>query len=219
MSNSGDGTSARRLTSRGAATKARIIDAANQLMFEQGVAHTTLADVRTASATSKSQLYQHFADKKTLVKEVIDFRAEALLGQQRRRLEKVISLRGLELWRDELVERNALRNGAYGCPLGTVANELADNDEETRRFIADYFDEWLRLLVGAIDRLRILRVLRPDADSLVLASGLLAALQGGYLLAKTARDVNLMRIAINMAIAQVRMYAMESDDRAYGTSQ
>ena len=66
MSNSGDGTRARRLTSRGAATKARIVEAANQLMFEQGVALTTLADVRTASGTSKSQLYQHFADKNTL---------------------------------------------------------------------------------------------------------------------------------------------------------
>ena len=85
-------------------------------MFERGVALTTLADVRTASATSKSQLYQHFADKNALVREVIEFRAEALLAQQRRRLEKVDSLRGLELWRDEMVERNALRGGAYGCP-------------------------------------------------------------------------------------------------------
>jgi hypothetical protein len=37
------------------------------------------------------------------VKEVIEARAEALLSQQRRRLARVESLRGLELWRDELV--------------------------------------------------------------------------------------------------------------------
>lgn len=213
MSNSGDGTSARRLTSRGAATKARIVEAANQLMFEQGVASTTLADVRTASATSKSQLYQHFADKDTLVREVIEFRAEALLAQQRRRLEKVDSLRGLELWRDEMVERNALRDGAYGCPLGSMANEIADHDEDTRRTIATHFDEWLQMLIDAIDRLRTLGVLRADADSRALASGLLAALQGGYLLAKTARDVNLMRVAVNMAIAQIRAFSAESDSQ------
>ena len=139
MSNSGDGTGTRRLTSRGAATKARIVEAANQLMFERGVASTTLADVRTASATSKSQLYQHFADKNALVREVIEFRAEALLTQQRRRLEKVDSLRGLELWRDEMVERNALRDGAYGCPLGSMANEIADQEEYTRRITATHF--------------------------------------------------------------------------------
>ena len=201
------------MTSRGAATKARIVEAANQLMFEQGVALTTLADVRTASGTSKSQLYQHFADKNTLVREVIEFRAETLLAQQRRRLEKVESLRGLELWRDEMVERNALRDGAYGCPLGSIANEIADHDEDTRRVIATHFDEWLQMLVDAIDRLRTLGVLRADADSRALASGLLAALQGGYLLAKTARDVNLMRVALDMAIAQVRAFSVESNSQ------
>ncbi len=212
MNNSGDGTSARRLTSRGAATKARIVEAANQLMFERGVALTTLADVRTASATSKSQLYQHFADKNALVREVIEFRAEALLAQQRRRLEKVDSLRGLELWRDEMVERNALRDGAYGCPLGSIANEIADHDEDTRRIIANHFDEWLQIIVDTIDRLKTRGVLREDADPRALASGLLAALQGGYLLAKTSRDVNLMRVAVDMAIAQIRAFATASDD-------
>ncbi|MEJ1092983.1 TetR/AcrR family transcriptional regulator [Microbacterium istanbulense] len=212
MSNSGDGTSARRLTSRGAATKARIVEAANQLMFERGVALTTLADVRTASATSKFQLYQHFADKNALVREVIEFRAEALLAQQRRRLEKVDSLRGLELWRDEMVERNALRDGAYGCPLGSIANEIADHDEDTRRIIANHFDEWLQIIVDTIDRLQTRGVLREDADPRALASGLLAALQGGYLLAKTSRDVNLMRVAVDMAIAQIRAFSNASDD-------
>ena len=212
MSNSGDGTSARRLTSRGAATKARIVEAANQLMFERGVALTTLADVRTASATSKSQLYQHFADKNALVREVIEFRAEALLAQQRRRLEKVDSLRGLELWRDEMVERNALRDGAYGCPLGSIANEIADHDEDTRRIIANHFDEWLQIIVDTIDRLKARGVLRGDADPRALAGGLLAALQGGYLLAKTSRDVNLMRVAVDMAIAQIRAFSTASDD-------
>ena len=180
-------------------------------MFERGVASTTLADVRTASATSKSQLYQHFSDKNALVSEVIEFRAVALLAQQRRRLEKVESLRGLELWRDEMVERNALRDGAYGCPLGSMANEIADHDEDTRRIIATHFDEWLQLLIDAMDRLKTRGVLRADADSRALARGLLAALQGGYLLAKTARDVNLMRVALDMAIAQIRAFSTESD--------
>jgi TetR/AcrR family transcriptional repressor of nem operon len=199
------------LTSRGAATKARILEAANQLMLERGVAATTLADVRTASATSKSQLYQHFPDKNSLVRDVSAFRAEALLAQQRRRLEKVESLRGLELWRDEMVERNALRNGAYGCPLGSMANEIADQDQDTRRTLATHFDEWLQLLVDAIDRLRTRGVLQADADSRALASGLLASLQGGYLLAKTARDVSFMKLALDMAIAQVRAFSTESD--------
>ena len=157
-----DGTSARRLTPKGAATRARIVDAANQLMYERGVAATTLADVRAASATSKSQVYQHFADKDALVKEVIETRAEDVLTQQRRRLRRVESLRGFELWRDELVERNALRDGAYGCPLGSLANEIADHNEDARRAIAAHFDDWLEMLIDAVERLKTRGVLRSD---------------------------------------------------------
>ena len=155
-----------------------------------------------------SQLRCHLS-----VQQSLEFRAETLLAQQRRRLEKVESLRGLELWRDEMVERNALRDGAYGCPLGSIANEIADHHEDTRRIIATHFDEWLQMLIDAIDRLRTIGILRADADSRALASGLLAALQGGYLLAKTARDVNLMRVALDMAIAQVRAFSVESNSQ------
>lgn len=197
----------RRLTARGAATKARILAAANQLMRERGVAATTLADVRSATNTSKSQLYQHFADKDALVNEVIGQRGEEVLSQQRQRLQRVDSFRGLELWRDELVERNAVRNGAYGCPLGSLANELADQDETARRALASYFDDWLLLITNTLTAMKDREVLREDADARVLANGLLAALQGGYVLAQAARDVYPMRVALDMAIAQVRTFA------------
>ena len=110
-----------------------------------------------------------------------------------------------------LVERNALRNGAYGCPLGALANEIADHDEDTRKVIAAHFDAWLQLLTDAIEELKKRGVLIPSAEAHALATGLLAALQGGYLLAKTARDVRPMRVVLDMAIAQVRAYSTESN--------
>ena len=36
-----------RLTRKGAATRARIVDAAAELIFQQGVAHTTIEEVAT----------------------------------------------------------------------------------------------------------------------------------------------------------------------------
>jgi len=206
VSNSGQPRPQRRLTARGAATKVRIIEAADALISERGVAATTLSDVRIASATSKSQLYQHFPDKRDLVRTVIDVRAESLLAQQRSRLDKVVSLRGFELWRDELVDRNAIRHGAYGCPLGSIANELADHDEDARRAIAAHFDEWLEVLGKALDRLKTHGVLQAEADSRALANTLLAAMQGGYLLAKATRDVYPMRAALDAALAQVKAF-------------
>lgn len=176
-------------------------------MYERGVAKTSLSDVRVASETSKSQLHQHFVDKEALVREVISYRAARLLEQQHQRLQRLDSLRGLELWRDALVERNALRQGAYGCPLGSLAAEVADQDEEARKEVERYFAAWQGLLSDGLKRMRGNGALRADADPGALAIGLLAALQGGYLLAQTARSVRPMEVALDMAIAHVRSFA------------
>ena len=63
----------------------------------------------------------------------------------------------------------------------------------------------------SIEELKKRGVLTASADAHALATGLLAALQGGYLLAKTARDVRPMRVVLDMAIAQVRAYSTESN--------
>ncbi|MGQ4428809.1 TetR/AcrR family transcriptional regulator, partial [Streptomyces violaceoruber] len=67
------------------------------------------------------------------MRDVVALQASEVLDSEHRRLRRLDSFRGLERWRDSLVERNALRNGAYGCPLGSLAGELADRDEVARR--------------------------------------------------------------------------------------
>jgi AcrR family transcriptional regulator len=198
---------ARRLTRRGVATRDRIVQAAATLMHTKGVNATTLDDVRIASGTSKSQLYRHFADKESLVQAVISLQAQGVLGRHRQRLERLNSIRGLELWRDGVVRRNALRNGAYGCELGSLASELADQDEAARLSLNDHFQAWQGLLTAGLTRMVEAGVLRSDADPEVLATGLMAALQGGYLLAQTAHDVGPMQIALDMAVAHVKSFA------------
>jgi AcrR family transcriptional regulator len=195
-----------RLTARGEATRARILQAAVDLMFVKGVAATTLDDVRAASSTSKSQLYHHFPDKDSLVHAVIAVQAEGVLTRQEYQLRRLNSVRGLERWRDAIVQRNALRNGAYGCPLGSLASELADSDEEARSALAQHFETWEGLIAVGLERMRTDGKLRADADPAKLATGLMAALQGGYLLAQTAQDSTPMKIALNMGIDQIRTF-------------
>ncbi|MFJ9351012.1 TetR/AcrR family transcriptional regulator [Streptomyces sp. NPDC101237] len=200
-----------RLTERGRATRERILRAAADMMYVRGVSATTLDEVRAASGTSKSQLYRHYPDKDALVRDVVALQATELLKRQQQLLQRLNSLRGLERWRDVLVEHNALRNGAYGCPLGSLAGELADQDEEARDAVARHFGTWEGLLVAGLERMKDSGVLRVDADAEELATGLMAALQGGYLLAQTVRDVKPMRIALDMAIGHVKAYAAPTE--------
>ncbi|MET8957054.1 TetR/AcrR family transcriptional regulator [Streptomyces sp. NPDC004393] len=201
-----------RLTERGRATQERILRAAADMMYVKGVSSTTLDDVRAASGTSKSQLYRHYPDKDALVRDVVALQAVEVLERQQQLLRRLNSIRGLERWRDAVIENNALRNGAYGCRLGSLAGELADQDEEARQAIARYFDTWEGLLEAGLTRMKDSRVLRADADAGELATGLMAALQGGYLLAQTARDVKPMRIALDMAIGHIKAYAVPPED-------
>jgi AcrR family transcriptional regulator len=182
-------------------------------MHERGVAATTLDDVRAASGTSKSQLYGHFPDKEALLREVIALQAAEVLARNERQLRRLDSFRGLELWRDAVVRHNALRGGAYGCELGSLAGELADRDEDARAALAGHFQAWRELLEAGLERMRRNGALREDADPGALATGILAALQGGYLLAQTERSSEPMAIALDMALAHLRALAPDGGGR------
>jgi TetR/AcrR family transcriptional repressor of nem operon len=194
------------LTVRGAATRDRIVHAAADLMYVKGVHATTLDDVRAATGTSKSQLYRHFPDKDTLVHAVIALRGQQVIERETQRLGRFNSFSGLVRWRNALIQANALQNGAYGCALGSMASELSDQDEQARTLLADLFKTWEGLIATGLERMQANGALKPDADSGQLAVGLMAAVQGGYLLSNTAHDVRPMELAIDMALEHLKSY-------------
>ena len=182
------------------------MQAAADLMYVKGVNATTLDDVRAVSGTSKSQLYQHFADKDALVRAVVALQAHRVLDREQQQLERLSTLSGLHRWRNVLVQLNSLKNGAYGCVLGSMANELAGQDEEARSVLAATFATWEGLIADGLRRMLDKGSLKPDADPDELAIGLMAALQGGYLLAQTAGNVRPMEVALDMALDQIKCH-------------
>jgi AcrR family transcriptional regulator len=205
----GDSPSGRRLTARGAKTRARIVAAAAELMYVRGVGATTLDDVLMASGVSKSQLYHHFDGKDALVRAVVDHMGELVIARERDALGHVSTIAGLRRWRDALVQNNALRHGAYGCALGSLASEVSDHDDLARRVLSQLFTEWQGLLAGVLRRLQDSGALAPEASVDQLATGLMAALQGGYMLAQTARDVTPMATSIDMALAYIESLSVD----------
>jgi AcrR family transcriptional regulator len=199
----------RRISQRGIATRERIVEAANRLMFVRGVNATTLDDVREASQTSKSQLYHHFADKQELVRAVVKYRGALVLEREHGRLELLKSFSGLVRWRNALIQANSLQNGAYGCGLGSMAVELSDQDEQARSMLLETFAAWEKLISDGLHRMQQSGALAQDADPDKLATGLMAALQGGYLLANAAHDVAPMAVALDMALEHIKSFLVE----------
>jgi AcrR family transcriptional regulator len=81
-------TTTTRLTPKGAASRARIVEAAADLILARGVGGTRLDDIRTGTATSKSQLFHYFpGGKSDLVTAIASLQAERVLDAQRPFLE------------------------------------------------------------------------------------------------------------------------------------
>jgi TetR/AcrR family transcriptional regulator, transcriptional repressor for nem operon len=197
----------RRLTARGAATRARIVAAADELMALKGAAATTLDEVTAGSGTSKSQFYRHFSEKSALMQAVIALRGSRVMEREEQYLRRVDSLRGLDRWRRAVIQRVTVRRGALGCELGSLSTELSDRDEDARVDLDAHLTSWISLLTGALERMRANGTLRQEADTQALATGIMAALQGGYVLAQAARDPGPMEIALELAMDSVRAQA------------
>src|ERR1700679_274314 len=93
-------TSTGRLTRKGLATRARIVEVAADLMFRHGVAGTSTEDVLAGAKVSNSQLYHYFPDKNALVQAVIEHQADGIIEGQRPLLDQLDSITAFEQWRD-----------------------------------------------------------------------------------------------------------------------
>lgn len=189
-------------TARGAATRARIVDAATGLVRAHGAANTTIDAVIEASKVSKSQIYHYFSDKDDLVLAVIQRQAECVLGTHEELLRKLNSLAGLRRWRDAVVELTWQTNCAGGCPLGSLASELAETPR-TRAALAASFASWASYFEAAFERMQARAGRKPASDLKQLSEALLASLQGGLLLAQTMRSTRPLELALDMAIDHV----------------
>ena len=119
------------LTERGRRSRERIVEAAAAAVAERGAGGCSLDQVLEAAGASKSQLYHYFADKDDLVRAVIARRVGETVECQGPMIGGIDSLADIRRWFDWLITNNE-EFGCPGCPLGTLANELADRNEAAR---------------------------------------------------------------------------------------
>jgi TetR/AcrR family transcriptional regulator, transcriptional repressor for nem operon len=171
------------------------VQAAADLIFKQGVAHTTIEDVRAAADVSSSQLYHYFDDKPALVRAVIEHQADTIVAGQE--AFDLSSLDGLRAWRDWVIEHQRELNCGGGCPIGSLGSELAETDPEARVRVAQGFTRWQAKIQSGLREMHARGGLTPDSDPDVLALALLAAVQGGLLLAQVERDTQPLEAALD----------------------
>ncbi len=203
-----------RFTRKGLATRARIVDAAARLVFERGVANTSIDQVRRTAGVGGSQISHYFRDKRELTRQVVAARCNDVRAfHSRPQLGTLDSLDALQAWADACVADIETVYRVGGCVYGSLAGELIDADDEIHDDLSAGYDQWIELFQAGLTAMRDRGDLRPDADPRHLAVSLVVAHQGGAMLTHATADGEPLLVAVNAAVDYVRSFAARHEPR------
>lgn len=199
----GGGTMTDAPTAKGRATRARIVEGTAEVLREQGVACTTLDDVRGRTGTSKSQLFHYFpAGKDELLLAVAQFEADRVLEDQQPHLGRLDSWESWRRWRDAVVERYE-RQGDH-CPLGALFLQVGRSSPGARAIVTELMAQWQRHLASGIRALQTNGLVAPALDVDRTAAALLAGIQGGVTIMMSTGDSTHLKAALDTGIEHLR---------------
>ena len=182
------------------------MERAADLFAGRGIAATSVDEVLAAAGAGKGQFYHYFRGRDELAAAAVGYRCARVVAGLTRALGEVSSLAGLEQALAGFID-GFEQGGMPGCPIGTLATEVAGRNEEARLQAAAGFDAWERLLADTLERMRQRGELRADAPPAVLATGLLASIEGGMVLSQARKDMTSLRVAVDAGLAHLRTFA------------
>ncbi|MDX1875372.1 TetR/AcrR family transcriptional regulator [Mycolicibacterium sp. 120266] len=176
--------SAPAFTAKGKATRQRIVEGAAELILERGVHGTSLEDVRRAVGVSGSQLSHYFADKDDLTRQVVIARTHDVVSfHTQPGLGRLDDMKSLRAWAELCWSHSGAAYLRNGCVYGALAGELLEAPDDVLDDVAGGYDRWIDLFHQGLSAMRDRGSFGSDADPGHLATCLVAAHQGGALLA------------------------------------
>jgi len=184
------------------ATRDHIVEAADNLFYQQGFEHTSFAHIARAVNISRGNFYYHFKSKDEILSAVIQRRlanTRAMLEQWQMagespagRIRCFINIL--------IVNRDKIKR--YGCPVGSLTMELSKlshTGQSEANQLFSLFRTWLRRQFEQLGR-------GADADE--LAMHLLARSQGVATLASAFNDETFIRQEVEHLYQWLSDYAM-----------
>ena len=172
-----------------AGTRDRIVGATATLLQRQGYPGSGLKQISTESGAPFGSLYHFFPGGK------VELAAEALRwsGEGYQLLvEAVIDsspdiVSGIGNAFTAAAETLRLSDYADACPIATVALEVASTNETLRKVTAEIFEAWIAATTGRLHDAGL-----PVERARELAILAIAALEGGFLLSRAAKQTEAM---------------------------
>jgi TetR/AcrR family transcriptional repressor of nem operon len=165
----------------------RLIDAANDLIYQQTFNATTLADIAAKANVPLGNVYYYFKTKDDILKAVIQKRSAELQAQfsafEEAHPQAKDRLRAFIESNVETSETTA----QYGCTLGSLCQELGKFTGELSNIAAELMHRTLEWVEAQF------KTMGKGEQSTVLAKYLVGSLQGVSLLTLTFKDPSLLK--------------------------
>jgi len=165
-------------------TRAKIVEAARQLFFEQGYTATGIAQILKHCRVNAGSLYYFFPTKEQLL--------IAVLERYKELLEPAVLAPAYER-AQEPIERLFAVLGGYrqllkstefrlGCPIGNLALEMSNHHPQVRQLLVENFEAWRAAIRRLIEEAGA--QLPEQIDPHALAHFVLVTMEGAVLLAR-----------------------------------
>jgi AcrR family transcriptional regulator len=173
-------------------TRQRIVEAGAELLRAKGYAGTGVKEIVATAQAPFGSLYHHFpGGKEQLGEEVVRWS-----GREYGKLGPLVFdaapdvVTGVRMFFAGAAENLEESGWVAGCPIATVALEVANTSEPLREATAEVFQEWVD---GLAPRFAAAGVDPERARELAIA--MICALEGAFVLAQAWRDVTPLRVA------------------------
>jgi AcrR family transcriptional regulator len=186
---------------RSSDTRIRLLEASAQLFRRQGYAGTGLKEITASGSAPWGSLYHFFPGGKE------ELGAEAITHSGRRYL-KLYDLVYERAGQDPVrairdffqLSIDALEASAFadGCPIATVALEVASTSEPLRHACQEVFTSWQRVIAGFLTRSGA-----TPGEAADLATYVLAAFEGAIVLSRTGHDTTPLRVTAGIVARSV----------------
>ena len=182
----------------GTATRSKILDAAQNLVLEQGFGGTSVDEIIISAKTTKGGFFHHFPTKQALAHGLV----ERYVAQDLELLDDLFArveaesddpleqLLGFVELQEDLVDE---LGDVPGCLYASVMYEQELVDAGTRELIADAVRAWRTRVRAKLDEVVALYPPRVPVDLDALADQGLAVYEGTFVLSRALHEPELLR--------------------------
>ncbi|MFF4837472.1 TetR/AcrR family transcriptional regulator [Streptomyces sp. NPDC001315] len=195
------------LTTKGRATRQRIIEGVSAHLRSDVPGTVTLDDIRAITGTSKGQLFHYFpSGKEELLLAVAHFEAERVLTDQQPHLDALTSWSAWSRWRDALVAR--YRAQGPQCPLGNLMDQVGTTPGAAE-VAATLLTRWQRLVREGITTMQAQGLIDPALNADRAAAAFIAGIQGGVQMIRSTGDSTHLEAVVDILIDHLKAHHAE----------